>query len=280
MTDSTITLADVAPEGTAMLTRRRTLFAGLVAATMIAVLWLAAIAVPPTSFGAISFLVLFTITLPWSVIGFWNAFIGFWIMRLSRDPAVTVNPMAASIRGDEPITATTAILMCIRNESPEPVERNLQPLLEGLVAANVADKFHVYVLSDSSIPEIIAEETALVEAFTAKWHGVIPVTYRRREINTAFKSGNIRDVQNTTREHGLFLVNDVVVMIKAENATSESLNDRLLAAYVCAHLNAEGYELRYVPLDQNRVVQSVQGRVLAEKRLEYVNVFENAVGAL
>ena len=193
MTDSTITLADVAPEGTAMLTRRRTLFAGLVAATMIAVLWLAAIAVPPTSFGAISFLVLFTITLPWSVIGFWNAFIGFWIMRLSRDPAVTVNPMAASIRGDEPITATTAILMCIRNESPEPVERNLQPLLEGLVAANVADKFHVYVLSDSSIPEIIAEETALVEAFTAKWHGVIPVTYRRREINTAFKSGNIRD---------------------------------------------------------------------------------------
>jgi hypothetical protein len=69
-------------------------------------------------------------------------------------------------------------------------------------------------------------------------------------------------------------------MIKAENATSESLNDRLLAAYVCAHLNAEGYELRYVPLDQNRVVQSVQGRVLAEKRLEYVNVFENAVGAL
>ena len=95
-----------------------------------------------------------------------------------------------------------------------------------------------------------------------------------------FKSGNIRDVQNTTREHGLFLVNDVVVMIKAENATSESLNDRLLAAYVCAHLNAEGYELRYVPLDQNRVVQSVQGRVLAEKRLEYVNVFENAVGAL
>ena len=65
--------------------------------------------------------------------------------------------------------------------------------LKALVAANVADKFHVYVLSDSSFPEVIAEETALVEAFTAKWQGVIPVTYRRREINTAFKSGNIRD---------------------------------------------------------------------------------------
>ena len=193
MTDGTIALADVAPERTATLTRRRALFGGLVGVTMLAMLWLATVAVPPTSFGAISFLVLFAITLPWSVIGFWNAFIGFWIMRLARDPAVTVNPMAASIRGDEPITATTAILMCIRNESPEPVARNLQPLLEGLVAANVADKFHVYVLSDSSIPDVIAEETALVETFTAKWQGVIPVTYRRRAINTAFKSGNIRD---------------------------------------------------------------------------------------
>jgi membrane glycosyltransferase len=193
LTDSTITLADVAPERTATLTRRRTLFGSLVGVTMLAMLWLAAVAVPPASFGAISFLVLFAITLPWSVIGFWNAFIGFWIMRLARDPAVTVNPMAASVHGDEPITMTTAILMCIRNESPEPVARNLQPLLEGLVAANVADKFHVYVLSDSSIPDVIAEETALVDAFIAKWQGVIPVTYRRREINTAFKSGNIRD---------------------------------------------------------------------------------------
>ena len=129
MTDSTITLADVAPEGTSTLTRRRALFGSLVGVTMLAMLWLAAVAVPPHSFGAISFLVLFAVTLPWSVIGFWNAFIGFWIMRLARDPAVTVNPMAASIRGDEPITATTALLMCIRNESPEPVARNLQPLL-------------------------------------------------------------------------------------------------------------------------------------------------------
>ncbi len=193
--DRTIALAGVAdPEtASATLTRRRTLFAVLVGSTMIAVLWLAAVAVPPTSVGAISFLVLFTITLPWSVIGFWNAFIGFLIMRFARDPAVTVNPLAASIRGDEPITASTAILMCIRNESPDPVARNLQPLLEGLVEARVAHLFHVYVLSDSSDPEIITAEEALVAKFTAQWQSVIPVTYRRRAINTAYKSGNIRD---------------------------------------------------------------------------------------
>ncbi len=196
MLDRTIAFAPVAAQDSAAataITRRRALFAVLVASTMIAVLWLATVAVPPHSFGAISFLVLFAITLPWSVIGFWNAFIGFLIMRFARDPAVTVNPLAASIRGDEPIMSSTALLMCIRNESPEPVARNLQPLLEDLVKAGVERQFHVYVLSDSSDPEIIAAEVALIEQFTAQWHGIVPVTYRRRAINTAFKSGNIRD---------------------------------------------------------------------------------------
>ena len=194
MFDRTTALAATA-EGplTTVLARRRALFAVLIGITMAAVMWLAAIAVPPYSAGTFSFLVLFTVTLPWSVIGFWNAVIGFLIMRLCDDPAAAVNPLAASIRGDEPVVASTAILMCIRNESPQQVVRNLQPLMDGLVQAHVAHLFHVYVLSDSSDPGIIAAETACFDAFTANWQGTIPVTYRRRAVNTAFKSGNIRD---------------------------------------------------------------------------------------
>ncbi|MFI4960566.1 MAG: glucans biosynthesis glucosyltransferase MdoH [Hyphomicrobiales bacterium] len=190
-----VTTLSATAEGplTTVLARRRALFAVLIAGTMAAVLWLAAVAVPPYSAGAIFFLVLFTITLPWSVIGFWNGFIGFLIMRLAQDPAVAVNPLAASIRGDEPVTASTAILMCIRDESPDQVTRNLQPLLEGLVQAHVAHLFYVYLLSDSSDPGIIAAEKSCFDAFIAKWQGTIPVTYRRRAVNTAFKSGNIRD---------------------------------------------------------------------------------------
>jgi membrane glycosyltransferase len=190
-----VTALSATAEGplTTVLARRRALFAVLVAATMAAVLWLAAVAVPPYSAGAIAFLVLFAVTLPWSVVGFWNGTIGFLIMRFCRDPAAAVNPLAASIRGDEPVIASTAILMCIRNESPDQVTRNLQPLMEGLVQARVAHLFHVYVLSDSSDPGIIATEASCFDAFTAKWQGTIPVTYRRRVVNTAFKSGNIRD---------------------------------------------------------------------------------------
>ena len=192
MLDRPVTHPAVGTEATT-LGRRRALFACLVGATMAAVLWLAMVAVPPRSFGGIAFLVLFAITLPWSVIGFWNSLIGFLIMRLCPDPATTVNPLAASIRGDEAVTASTAILMCIRNESPEQVVRNLQPLLEDFVHAEVADRFHVYLLSDSSDPEVIAAETEQFDTFIARWSGIIPVTYRRRAVNTAFKAGNIRD---------------------------------------------------------------------------------------
>src|SRR5450755_4026870 len=190
-----VTTLSATEEGplTTVLARRRALFAVLVTATMAATLWLAMVAAPPYSAGGIAFLLLFTVTLPWSVIGFWNGFIGFLIMRLAQDPAAAVNPLAASIRSDEPVIASTAILMCIRNESPDQVTRNLQPLLDGLVQARVAHLFHVYLLSDSSDPGIIAAETSCFDAFIAKWQGTIPVTYRRRAVNTAFKSGNIRD---------------------------------------------------------------------------------------
>ncbi|MEA2758419.1 MAG: rane glycosyltransferase [Methylobacteriaceae bacterium] len=175
------------------LTRRRAMFAFLVAATIAGLLWLACIAVPPRSLGAIVFVALFAITLPWTVIGFWNAAIGFLVMRLCRDPILTVNPLAKNIRGDEPVSASTAILMCIRNESPDQVIRNLEPLLDGLIRARVAHLFHAYLLSDSSEPDIIAAEADRFEAFAAKWKGAVPITYRRRVVNTAFKSGNMRD---------------------------------------------------------------------------------------
>ena len=71
-------------------------------------------------------------------------------MRFAAIRSRAVTPAAARVRGDEPITASTAILMCVRNESPERVVRNLQPLLAGLARAGVADRFHVYVLSDTS----------------------------------------------------------------------------------------------------------------------------------
>jgi membrane glycosyltransferase len=177
----------------ASLARRRALFAVLAGLTTAGIWWLAAMAVPPRSAGAILFLVLFTVTLPWSVVGFWNAMIGYLIMSCSRDPVAIVNPMAAGSRDDEPVTTLTAILMCIRNETPSQVTRNLRPLLDGLMSAHLTRLFHVYLLSDTSDPEVIAREEACFSAFAVEWRDVVPITYRRRAVNTGFKAGNIRD---------------------------------------------------------------------------------------
>ena len=118
------------------------------------------VALSPGGFGAVDLVlvILFAITLPWYVIGFWNATIGLLIMRFARDPVAAVTPVVGRVRGDEPIIASTAILLCIRNEPPERVVRHLAPTLEGLAAHADAGRFHVYVLAITSEPAVAAAE--------------------------------------------------------------------------------------------------------------------------
>ena len=173
--------------------RRRVLFVALFAVTMAGSLALAALALSPGGFGAvdIALLVLFAMTLPWMVAGFWNAVIGFLIMRFAADPLAAIMPVAARIRGDEPVTASTAILLCIRNELPERMIRNLEPMLAGLDACGA--RFTLYVLSDTSDAQIAASEETCFTALAARWRGRVAIIYRRRTVNTAYKAGNIRE---------------------------------------------------------------------------------------
>ncbi len=193
MLDRTTAAVAAAVSVDTSLTGRRALFCAIVGATTVGLLWLAATAVPPRSVGAIAFIALFAITLPWSVIGFWNACIGFAVMRMARDPVAAVNPLANSMSGEAPIIAATAILVCIRNEVPAQIIRNLNPLIDGLVAAGVASRFHIYLLSDTSDPTLTAAEEACFNVFIADGRNAIDITYRRRAINAGFKAGNIRD---------------------------------------------------------------------------------------
>jgi membrane glycosyltransferase len=175
--------------------RRQALFFALVGMSLIALVWLCAVALSVGRFGALDYalVALFAVTLPWTVISFWNATIGLLIMRFARDPVVAVTPIAGRVRGDEPITASTAILVCIRNEPPARVIRGLAPMMEGLAAPGIGARFHLYVLSDTSDPTIAAAEKESFAALTDDWRQRIAVTYRRRALNAGFKAGNIRD---------------------------------------------------------------------------------------
>jgi membrane glycosyltransferase len=186
-------VAIAAPAGVPV--RRPIAFFLAVGLTIAGLVWLALIALSPGGFGVtdLVLVVLFAVTLPWYVIGFWNATIGFLIMRLARDPVAAVTPVAGLVRGDEPITASTAILLCIRNEPPERAARLLEPLLAGLADRGVGDRFHVYVLSDTSESAIAAAEDERFGALIAFWRGRVALTYRRRTANVGFKAGNVAD---------------------------------------------------------------------------------------
>jgi len=177
------------------MTWRRALFALLFVTTMVGSLALAAFALSPGGLDAvdIALLALFAITLPWMIAGVWNAVIGFLIMRFARDPIAAVVPEAALIRGDEPIVASTAIVLCIRNEAPERIVRNLEPMLAGLESSGYAHRFHLYVLSDTNDPSVAKLEEARVGELAARWKDRLGATYRRRTVNTGYKAGNIRD---------------------------------------------------------------------------------------
>jgi len=187
-----VTTAAVSPALPAW--RALTFFAAL-GLTMAALLWLAVVALSPGGFGLVDLIlvVLFAITLPWYVIGFWNATIGLIIMRFARDPVAAVTPVVGRVRDDAPITTSTAILLCIRNEPPERVAQLLVPMLDGLVVRGVGDRFHLYLLSDSDVPEIAAAEDAWFAALAHAWQGQVALTYRRRTDNAGFKAGNIAD---------------------------------------------------------------------------------------
>ncbi|MGB7276346.1 MAG: glucans biosynthesis glucosyltransferase MdoH [Pseudolabrys sp.] len=177
------------------MTRRRALFALLFAVAMVGSLALAAFALSPGGLDAVDIvlLVLFAITLPWMIAGLWNAVIGFLIMRFSRDPIAAVVPEAALIRGDEPIIASTAIVLCIRNEAPERIVRNLEPMLAGLESSGFAHRFHLYVLSDTNDPSMATVEEGRIGELAARWKDRVGTTYRRRTVNIGYKAGNIRD---------------------------------------------------------------------------------------
>jgi len=152
---------------------------------------------------------LFALTLPWMVVGFWNAIIGLLICQCVKDPIAFILPKNMQVSDSSPITHSTAILLCIRNESPARLIRNLQAMLDGLVNDHLGPFFHVYVLSDTNEATIAQEETASFEELRTKWHEQIQITYRRREDNAGFKAGNIADFcQRWGEDHDFALVLD------------------------------------------------------------------------
>ena len=165
----------------------------------------------------------FGLTLPWTAIGFWNAVIGLVLMLGHRDPAAAATPVAALGLAPSAIDTRTALLVCIRNEDPQRLERNIDSMLCGLAHLPQARQLEVVLLSDSDRPELLPAEAALAHSLAARYGDLLPVSYRRRTHNAGFKAGNLREFcERRGREF------DFAVVLDADSVMSPAAILRLI----------------------------------------------------
>jgi membrane glycosyltransferase len=104
-------------------------------------------------------------------------------------------------------TVSVAILLPMYGESAEETVGHAVSLLAGL-AGKSRHSFSLHVLSDTrSAPAVLIEEATI--AATRMRYPFLAIGYRRRTVNTDYKSGNIRDwVRAQGGDHDLMLILD------------------------------------------------------------------------
>jgi membrane glycosyltransferase len=145
----------------------------------------------------------FVLSISWISLAFTSAVGGFVALRSGRGFARLPDPGAAV-----PHTRT-AILIPTYNEDPAMVFGTASAAAEGLARAGVADRFDIFVLSDTNDADVWVEEEACYCAAIARKAPAARIFYRRRRRNTERKTGNIADwVTRFGRAYPQFVVYD------------------------------------------------------------------------
>ncbi|ABI61882.1 Periplasmic glucan glucosyltransferase [Granulibacter bethesdensis] len=132
--------------------------------------------------------VLFVILFAWIALSFMSALGGFASM-LGRDGG-----LGLGVHRDGPLPELhhrTAILMPCYNESPARVTAGLQGIYESLQATGRMAAFDVFILSDTTDPDVWIEEEQAFLALRQRVGGGENIYYRRRAKNIERKAGNI-----------------------------------------------------------------------------------------
>lgn len=190
--------ASLTPTGTQSartLLLRRVLFGALSALTLLGMTWWLARLLAGDGLGVSDVLIvaMFLIHAPWIVIGFWNSVVGFSVLHFTRNPLKSVIPLVEKARADDPVFVGVAIFMTLRNEDPERAFLRLRTVKASVDAAGHGDKFDYYVLSDSTRPDVVEAEESAFQTWSKELGDAQRLIYRRRDKNTGFKAGNVRD---------------------------------------------------------------------------------------
>ncbi|KPQ11052.1 MAG: membrane glycosyltransferase MdoH [Saliniramus fredricksonii] len=175
------------------LARRRALFFSLVALTALAALAALALVLGQQGLSAIdlAMLAVFAVTLPWTVIGFWNAVFGLIIALGRREPLDAVAPLAGRDAHERRLIGHTAIVVPAYDEDPQMVLGHIEATIDDLEDAGGLDNFEIFLLSDTQDSFRAAEEMRAVQGFCNRIGFADRFHYRRRSDNAGHKTGNL-----------------------------------------------------------------------------------------
>jgi len=171
----------------------------------------------------------FLLAMPWTVLGFWNAIIGLVLQHGPGDPARSIYPFYPTGLHSRPrvLSTRTALTLFLRNEDPLPPLARLEAMAESLKATGLAHHFRIFVLSDTFDKAVAEAEMAGFERFleAVGMPAENRPIYRRREINTGYKAGNIHDFLD---QHGKDY--DFFLPLDSDSVMSGDAIIRLVAA--------------------------------------------------
>ncbi|MDR1872449.1 MAG: glucans biosynthesis glucosyltransferase MdoH [Deltaproteobacteria bacterium] len=134
---------------------------------------------------------LFAILFGWISVGFWSSLAGAYALARGGDVFAVLKGIPTT--ADLPDDFKTAILFPVYNEDPQMVFSGVKTVRDSLDRSGAARHFDVFVLSDSTDPDVwVAEEEAFTRTKLADPQGS-GLYYRHRQMNLKRKSGNIAD---------------------------------------------------------------------------------------
>ena len=159
-------------------------------------------------------LILFVILFLFAAIGCVHGIFGFVLrMRGDRRRITNLKPWR-----DQPIEGiSTAIIFPVYNEDVVRVYEGLRATYESLEKTGQLERFDFFILSDSTDPDHWVEEERRWYDLIRELDALGRIYYRRRLVNEARKSGNVRDFLNTWgRRYRYFICADADSVLRGE----------------------------------------------------------------
>jgi membrane glycosyltransferase len=159
-------------------------------------------------------LALFMVLFLFTAIGCVHGMFGFFLRTFGDRRRLT---NLKDYRGQNIAGTSTAIIFPIYNENVVRVCEGLRATYESLARTGQLDRFDFFILSDSTDPDKWIEEERRWYDLIRELDALGKIYYRRRLINEARKSGNVRDFLNTWgRRYRYFVCCDADSIMRGE----------------------------------------------------------------